>query len=81
MAIVYRFQTWDIVNDRFQVSQRWSTKESIERVRGEIISDGVEIADSFLGGEVDGMTARGFDARNPPQSGFQKSVAPPPKPI
>ena len=80
MAIVYRFQTWDINNDRFQVSQRWATEESIERVQGEIVGDGVEVDEKFLGAEVDGMTARGFDARNPPQSGFQKTVAPPPKP-
>lgn len=74
MAIVYRFQTWDITNDRFQVSQRWGTKESIERVRGEIISDGVELADRFLGAEVDGMTARGFDPNTPPEEGFQTTV-------
>lgn len=80
MATVYRFQTWDITTDRFQVSQRWATKESIERVGGEIISDGVELDDRFLGAEVDGMTARSFDARNPPQAGFQRTVAPPPKP-
>lgn len=80
MATVFRFQTWDIANDRFQVSQRWATKESIERVRGEIISGGVEVTDSYLGAEVDGMTARGFDAQNPPQTGFQRTVTPSPKP-
>lgn len=76
MAVVYRFHTWDIVNDCFQQSRRWATEEAIKRVSGEIISEGVTIDDSFVGHEVDGMTARGFDARNPPASGagFQPRV-------
>lgn len=74
MVIVYRFQSWDINSDCFQNSQRWATKEAIERVRGEIISEGVEIDDKFLGGEIEGMTARSFDAHRPPLSGFQREV-------
>lgn len=74
MAIVYRFQTWDITNDCFQVSQRWATKDMIEQVQGEIVSQGVEIADSLLGKEVPGMTARGIDPQNPPETGFQTRV-------
>lgn len=74
MAIVYRFQTWDIANDCFQISRRCATKEIIERVRSEIISKGVEVADRFLGAEVDGMTPRSFDASNPPREDFQKNV-------
>jgi hypothetical protein len=34
---------------------------------GEIISDDAEIDDQILGGEVDGMTARGFDPCHPPR--------------
>jgi hypothetical protein len=74
MAVVYRFQTWDITNDCFQTSRRWAAKEAIERVGGQVISEGIEIDDKFLGGEVDGMTARGFDARNPPSGDFQTRV-------
>ena len=74
MAVVYRFHTWDIANDCFQQSRRWATEEAIKRVRGEILSEGVEVDDRFIGQEVDGMTARGFDARNPPTGGFQSRV-------
>jgi hypothetical protein len=68
MAIVFRFRTWDITNDCYRNSQRWATKDAIQRVVGEAISEGVEIDDTFLGDEVDGMTARGFDPRHPPLS-------------
>ena len=44
---------------------RWATKEAIERVSGEPVGDGVEIDDNWLGGEVDGMTRRGFDPHHP----------------
>lgn len=74
MATVYRFRTWDITNDCFQNSQRWATDEAIKRVMGEKISEGVEVEDRFLGAEVDGMTARGFDPNHPPLEGFQKHV-------
>ena len=60
MTTVYRFRTWDITNDCYQNSRRWATKEAIERVMGQIISDGIEVDDRLLGGEVDGMTARDF---------------------
>ena len=67
-SVVYRFRTWDIANDCYQQSARWATKEAIERVSGESISEGVEVDNEYLGSEVDGMTARGFDPRNPPFS-------------
>jgi hypothetical protein len=73
-TLVFRFHTWDITNDIFQKSARWATKEAIEKVSGEVISDGVEVDEAYLGHEVDGMTARGFDPRNPPLSGFQNKV-------
>jgi hypothetical protein len=71
MAIVHRFHTWDISTDLFRESGRWATKEAIARVHGEPIGEGVEIDEYFLGREVAGMTAVGFDARNPPTGGFQ----------
>jgi hypothetical protein len=43
-------------------------------VMGEVISEGAEVDDSFLGQEVDGMTARGFDRRHPPSSDFPNYV-------
>jgi hypothetical protein len=74
MTLVYRFHTWDPTNDALRVSTRWATKEAIEYVGGQATSEGVELDDKYLGAEVDGMTAVGFDARNPPQSGFQTRV-------
>lgn len=52
MTIVYRFRTWDIANDEYRNSQRWATKEAIARVMGEPNSEGMEIHDRYLGGEV-----------------------------
>lgn len=63
MATVYRFRTWDITNDCYKESQRWATKAAIERVRGEIISEGVAVDAGYLGKEVDEMTTRGFDPK------------------
>jgi hypothetical protein len=74
MAVVYRFRTWDIINDQFHTSGRWATKEAIAGVHGEAISEGVEIDEHYLGREVDGMTERGFDASNPPHGRFQNKV-------
>jgi|HubBroStandDraft_4_1064222.scaffolds.fasta_scaffold05043_3 hypothetical protein len=74
MATVYRFRTWDITNDCYRESGRWATKEAVERVSGETISEGVEIDYRYLGHEVDGMTARGFDPHHPPSSDFPNYV-------
>jgi hypothetical protein len=60
MTVVFRFRTWDIANDCYRNSQRWATKEAIARVMGEAISEGVEVDDQDVGGEVDDMTARNF---------------------
>lgn len=74
MATVYRFRTWEIATDTFRTSQRWATMEAIERAGGEPITNGVEIDDNYLGHEVDGMTARGFDPANPPTNEFRSRV-------
>ena len=74
MAIVFRFRTWDIASDCYRDSQRWATKEAIQRVMGVATSEGVEVDANYLGREVDGMTDRGFDAHHPPSSDFQKYV-------
>ena len=39
--------------------------EAIERVMGEIFGDDARPEDQYLGHEVDGMTARGFDGAIP----------------
>lgn len=74
MAVVYRFRTWDIANDCYRNSQRWATRDAIARVMGEVIGDGVEVDDGFLGQEVDGMTARNFDPQHPPSSDLASHV-------
>jgi len=71
---VYRFRAWDTGNDQYSESGRWDTAEAIERVNGEVISEGVEIDTARRGSEVDGMTELGFDANQPPHSGFQTNV-------
>ena len=70
MAVVFRFRTWDIANDCYRASGRWAAKEAIARVMGETISEGIEIDDKYLGPEVDGIPARGFDPHHPPSSDF-----------
>jgi hypothetical protein len=74
VATVYRFQVWDIRTDQFQASTRWATREAIDRVGGEITSEGVQIEERLLGGDIRGMTTRNFDARRPSWADFQISV-------
>ena len=70
MSTVFRFRSWDIANDCYQNSRRWATKEAIARVMGEVIGEGFEVDDQYIGGEVDAMTARNVDPRRPPRCGF-----------
>jgi hypothetical protein len=70
MAIVYRFRMWDIINDCYQTSRRWATKERIESMGAEIEGDGIEVNDSLISREYAGMTDRGYDPRNPPRVDF-----------
>jgi hypothetical protein len=63
MTKVYRFRAWDIGNDCYQLSNRWATKERIEKLGGEIASDPVEVDEGRLprttaGDEVEGMLGR-----------------------
>jgi hypothetical protein len=69
MVTVYRFETWDHFHGEIRPSDRWGTKEAIESesVRGRLISEGVEVDDSVLDPQVDGMTAVGFDPSKPPR--------------
>ena len=70
MTIVYRFRSWDISTDEYRTSIRWATRERIEAIHGEIISEGVEVPDEFVGQEIAGMTNRHFDALHPPRKDF-----------
>ncbi|MBL6612397.1 MAG: hypothetical protein ISS15_21085 [Alphaproteobacteria bacterium] len=70
---VYRWTKYDISNDERKVSRRYGTREAVARVGGEVIENsGIEIDQSAVGAEIDGMTARNFDAN--PRTGFQSQV-------
>jgi hypothetical protein len=72
-AAIYRFQKYNISSDQYQISRRWGTSEAIERIGAEPLKDtGMEVDDSVLGREIDGMTDRDFDPR--PRIGFQRQV-------
>jgi hypothetical protein len=68
MTIIYRFRSWDISCDQYQISRRWATRERIEAFRGEIVSEGVECPEELIGKEIEGMTDRNFDPRRHPHS-------------
>ncbi|GAB2886056.1 hypothetical protein GCM10027093_21400 [Paraburkholderia jirisanensis] len=69
---IYRFKRYDFVSDEYQTSRRWATEDAIKRVCGEPVGQPIEIDDSLLGREVDGMTERNF---NPDaSSGFPQMV-------
>lgn len=73
-SVVYRFLTWDITSDCYRNSQRWATKAAIARVMGEIIGEGVDVDDKYIGREVDGVSERNFDPHHPPSSHFPNYV-------
>jgi hypothetical protein len=65
LATIFRFRMWDVANDGFTMSSRWATRERIEAMGGEVVGGGVEVADEYVGEEIAGMTARGFDPKYP----------------
>lgn len=70
---VYRWAKYDISNDETKVSRRYATREAVARVGGEVIEgSGIEIDQSSVGAEIDGMTSRNFDPN--PRTGFQSQV-------
>jgi len=72
---VFQFQVYDITSDSYIRSKRWATHEKIGQIAGaELIKPWADIDEKYIGGEVDGMTARGFDPENPPREGFQRAV-------
>jgi hypothetical protein len=68
MVMVYRFRMWDVAADGFTLSTRWATRERIQAMGGERVGGGVEVPDEWVGGEIAGMTARGFDPLSPSAS-------------
>jgi hypothetical protein len=59
---VYQWAKYDIRNDESQKSRRWATKQAIDWAGGYPLEDtAIEVDESVLGAEVDGMTTRSFD--------------------
>ena len=69
---VYRFERYDINSDEWARSRRWATAEAIGRVCAQPVGDPVEVDQSVLGRQIEGMTERGFDPYA--AVGFQQTV-------
>jgi hypothetical protein len=70
---VYRFTVYDITHDENVQSRRWGTREGIKAVCGVVQEDTeTEVDAGFVGGEIEGLTARNFDPH--PRTGFQTHV-------
>jgi hypothetical protein len=65
MVMVFRFRMWDVDRDCFTLSTRWATRERVQQIGGEVVGGGIEVDDEFVGGEIAGMTVRGFDPHHP----------------
>ncbi|MCP3713558.1 hypothetical protein M3I54_43175 [Paraburkholderia sp. CNPSo 3274] len=71
---IYRFQKYDISTDEWQTSRRWATAEAITRVGGRLLGEPLNVDESVLGGEVDGMTDRAFNPNSTIGGVFQQTV-------
>jgi len=69
---VYRFEKYDVGSDQWQRSRRWATADAIERVHGQRVGKPIDVDESLLGREVDGMTDR--DLSQNASDGFQRNV-------
>jgi len=59
---IYRFRLYDINTDESRTSRRWATREAIERIHGEVLTDtATEVDASVVDTDIPGMTERGFD--------------------
>ena len=77
---VYRFTVYDITNDEQRRSRRWGTRQAIEHARGQVLEDtAIEVDESVLGREIEGMTDRNFDPH--PRTEFQQQVTAGPRAI
>ena len=72
---VYRFTIYDITTDGNRLSLRWGTREGIKLAHGAPLEEtAIEIDSAFVGREVEGLTARGFNPNR--RAGFQTQVPP-----
>ena len=70
---VYRFKTWIGQADEYFTSTRWATPEAAAKACGSIIEGtGIEVDESAVGREIEGMTERGYNPN--PRTGFQTSI-------
>jgi hypothetical protein len=77
---IYRFTVYDITTDENRRSHRWGTREGIKAAHGVAVEDmATEVDASFVGEEIAGLTARGFDPH--PRTGFQAQVTSGPRSI
>jgi hypothetical protein len=60
---VYRFSMYNIVSDTMDTSNRWATRDVIEKIHGVTWEDtAVEVEDCHLrSDDMPGMAKRGFD--------------------
>jgi hypothetical protein len=59
---VYQFTVYDVSNDESRKSRRWATREAIKWAGGHVLEQtATEVDESVLGGEIAGMSERGFD--------------------
>ena len=75
MATVYRFKKYDISSNTYIISPCWGTREGIKKVECVVMEETVtEVDDAYIGVEIEGLTARGFDPHR--TEGFQQRVNP-----
>lgn len=72
---VYRFEMYDVKTDQMRTSMRWGTLNAIERIGGHaLIHTAIEVHESHLGEELEGMTKRNFNPNSQISGGFQREV-------
>ncbi|WP_454652248.1 hypothetical protein [Bradyrhizobium liaoningense] len=70
---VCQWTKYDIANDESRKSRRWATREAVRWAGGTVLENTcVEVDASLVGGEVEGMTLRGFNPHA--HTGFQRQV-------
>jgi hypothetical protein len=70
---IYRFTKYNIDSDEVMRSRRWATREAIGRIHGTVLEDtAVEVDESVLGTEIEGMTVRDFNPK--PRGEFQTQI-------
>jgi len=59
---IYRFDSYDVVNDQIKTSKRWGTREAIRDIaHGRVIEESeIEVDESVVASDIHGLTAVGF---------------------